>query len=156
MKIVAVNYHHKIEIQKNNTKKKKNIPMIANEGNDKQYIIVDPSFSTKMKTSKDLDHEIKYSAYSKAIRDLYDGTAIIINRNFHLNQENLPVIRNEMHYSRLGLIVNNTIKAVKNEIYVPCDDYTCNSCKLCGLCTYWGTSAFINRNKQQIEYTKKK
>ena len=43
-----------------------------------------------------------------------------------------------------------------NEIYVPCDDYTCNSCKLCGLCTYWGTSAFINRNKQQIEYTKKK
>ena len=109
-----------------------------------------------MKTSKDLDHEIKYSAYSKAIRDLYDGTAIIINRNFHLNQENLPVIRNEMHYSRLGLIVNNTIKAVKNEIYVPCDDYTCNSCKLCGLCTYWGTSAFINRNKQQIEYTKKK
>ena len=155
MKIVAVNYPYLIEFPEYSVALTGNIPMIANEGNDKQYIIVDPSFSGKMKTSKDLDHDIKYSAYSKAIRDLYNGTAIIINRNFNLGQENIPVIRNEMHYSRLGLIVKNVAEAFKHEIYIPCDDYSCNQCKLCGICTYWGTSAFINRNKVQADYTKK-
>lgn len=149
MNIIAVNHPYLLEFPEYNVALTGNIPMITNEGNSNQYVIVDPSFSSKMKTSKDLDHDIRYSAYSKAIRDLYNGTAIIINRNFNLNQECSPVIRNEMHYSRLGLIAKNAALAIENEIYIPCDDYTCNSCRLCGLCTYWGTSAFINRNKEQ-------
>lgn len=149
MDIVAVNYPYLIEFPEYSVALSGNIPMIANEGNSNQYIIVDPSFSSKIKTGNDLEHDIKYSAYSKAIRDLYDSTAIMINRNFNLNMESSPILRNEIHYSRLGLIVSNVIDCIENEFYVPKDDYTCNSCKLCGLCAYWGTNAFINRNKQQ-------
>lgn len=149
LNIVAVNYPYVIEFPEQGVALSGSIPLIANEEGSKQYTIIDPSFSTTMKTSKDLDHNIKYSAYSKAIRDLYDGTAIIINRNFNLNQESNPILRNDFHYSRLGLIVKNTIESINNELYIPRDDYSCNSCKLCGLCTYWGTSAFTNRNKEQ-------
>lgn len=151
MNIIAVNHPYLLEFPEHNVALTGNIPMIAQEGNGKQYIIIDPSFSSKMKTSKDLDHNIKYSAYSKAIRDFYDGTAIIINRNFNLQQESRPVLRNETHYSRLGTIAKNAAEAIENKIYIPRDDYTCNSCKLCGICVYWGTEAFINRN---VERTK--
>lgn len=149
LNIVAVNHPYLLEFPEHNVAISGNIPMIANEGNEKQYTIIDPSFSTKLKSSKDLDHNIKYSAYSKAIRDLYDGSAFIINRNFHLGQESNPIMRNEMHYSRLGLIAKNVAESIDNKLYVPADSYICNSCKLSGICTYWGTSTFVNRYKEQ-------
>ena len=151
MKIVAVNHPYVIEFPDHGVALSGTIPVIANEGNSKQYIIIDPSFSSTAKTSKDLDHNIKYTAYSKAISDLYDGTAIIINRNFNTGQESLPILRNELHYSRLGMIVKKTIESINNELYVPRDDYSCNSCKLCGLCVYWGTNAFVNRNNEMTK-----
>lgn len=151
MKIIAVNHPYVIEFPEYNTALTGNIPMIANEGNNKQHIIIDPSFSSKMKTDRDLERELKYSIYSKAVRDSYNSTAIIINRNFHLNQENKPIIRNEIHYTRLATVVTNVCRAIENDIYVPNDDYACNSCKLCGICNYWGTSAFKNKNKEDMK-----
>lgn len=147
--IIAVNHPYLIEFPEHGVALSGMIPMIANEGNSKQYIIIDPSFSNKMKSTNDIDHDIKYSAYSKAIRDLYNGTAIIINRNFNLNQESSPIIHNEIHYSRLGTIVKNTAECMDKKLYVPRDDYTCNSCKLHKLCTYWGTLAFVDRHADQ-------
>lgn len=149
LKIIAVNHPYLIEFPEHGVALSGNIPMIANEGNSKQYIIIDPSFSNKMKSENDIEHDIKYSVYSKAIRDLYNGTAIIINRNFNLNKESIPIMRNEIHYSRLGTIVKHTAQCIKAGSYVPKDDYTCNSCKLCRLCAYWGTTAFTNKNKEQ-------
>lgn len=151
MKIIAVNHPYVIEFPEYNVALSGNIPMIANEGNKKQHIIIDPSFSSKMKTDRDLERELKYSIYSKAIRDSYNSTAIIINRNFNLCQENKPVIRNEIHYTRLATVVSNVAKAIENEIYIPNDDYACNNCKLCGICNYWGTTAFKNKNKEDMK-----